>query len=183
MSPGGARVAGVALAALAAAACARAPADKIHGWPPPDGAFEDTVELPDTVEPPDTAVAAVEDTTPEDPDALPTEPCAAVIELACRFYGQHSDECHEARTRVPDGADPETRAVCEELVARFTTGEDATSYVNPCHRYARRLCKAMGNEARACQSAAGAVSRLTAPRQKRACLGDLLIFEARGLRR
>jgi len=173
----------LAAAVLAAAGCGRSPEDKIRGWPPPSSAFRDTLPEPDTWEPPDTVEPEPEDTAPYDPDALPAEPCAAVVELACRFYGEFSDECHEARTREPDGDDPETRIACEGLVERFGPGgEEAESRYNPCRRYARRVCRELGRETEACQRATRIISRLLHARQKRACLGDLLMFEARALR-
>ncbi|PKN55372.1 MAG: hypothetical protein CVU56_21730 [Deltaproteobacteria bacterium HGW-Deltaproteobacteria-14] len=172
----------VVAAALAAAACGRSVEDKIHGWPPPAAAFRDTVEPPDTWEPPDTLPPEPEDTAPVDPDALPSEPCAAVVELACRYYGPYSDECHEAQTRAPDGRDPETAAACAALVERYAAGgEEAESRVNPCRRYARLMCKELGRETQACQRASAVVARLVYAREKRACLGDLLMFEARTL--
>lgn len=168
--------------AAALAGCKEDPTSKIEGWPPPPSAFRDTAPVePDTVEPPDTAPTEPPDTEDLDPDALPSEPCAAVVALACRYYGTYSAECAEARARPPDGDDPDTRAACDELVTRYVT-EEQDKRANPCRRHARLVCRELGAETRACQVARDAVGRMLTPRQKRACLGELLMFETRALR-
>lgn len=172
----------VGFAALALSGCKADPASKIEGWPPPPSAFRDTAPAePDTYEPPDTVPVEAPDTVGHDPDALPSEPCAAVVALACRYYGPYSAECAEVRARPPDGDDPDTRAACDDLVTRYVT-EEQDKRANPCRRHARLVCRELGAETRACQVARDAVGRMLTARQKRACLGELLMFEARALR-
>ncbi len=177
----------ILLAALLFAACGRAPEDKIKGWPPPPApprapGVPDVAPPPppDTSEPVDEPEIGAPDPDGDSPLPLPDDPCEAVVALACHFFGEYTDDCGEARTRVPDSADPETRAACEVLVTRFL-GEEQENRVSPCRRFARKVCQADGYPSRACRRARGHISKLRGER-KRVCLGDLILWETRDLR-
>lgn len=168
-----------ALLGALAPACGKSGDDKVSGWPPPRGELyePDTepvdTEEPDTWEPPDTEARAA--------DTLEDTPCAWLVALACDLYGPWSDPCSEARAHPPDDDHAPTRTRCEELVKHFTEVE-LGRVGGACYRYARALCKGEGHESAQCKKALGRAPRLPALAQKRACLGDLLIYEARDLR-
>lgn len=168
------------LTGLLLAACAKDPEDKLVDWPP----REDVVPVGrppelDSAAPsePDTVAPEVAATDAEPP---PLPPCRALVEYACELWTPFSDACHEARTRVPDDSHPATREACEALLGAYRT---RTSWGNPCGRYARALCAQSGESSERCKAARARVPILDTRREWKACMADLLWFEARTLRR
>lgn len=172
----------LALAFIALAACGREPTDKIVGWPP----REPIVPVRDVIE--DTAPAEPEDvgepdTAPEVPDVTPeTPPCKKIVDMVCELEGRFTDACREARTHVPDDGHAETREACAALYAKFEKDE-LPRVGSACWRYARELCKTLGDGSEPCKTAQGQVSVRTTRRELRACLGDLLWSATRTFRR
>lgn len=125
----------------------------------------------------------VEDAEPE-VDVAPVElpPCKRIVDLVCDLEGRYTDACREARTHPPDDTHAETREACEALEARFTEHE-LPRLGSACSRYAREVCKTLGETSEPCRTAQGQVSVRTSRRELRACLGDLLWSQTRLFRR
>lgn len=162
-------------------ACPSDSSDKILGWPPsePVVPIRDVVEVPD-VPPPaevvDVAVAVAE-VAPR-----PVGPCAELVDIACELWTPFADSCREARRAAPDDTHGPTRDKCQALVDRYKKDE-LPRLGNPCGRLSRAICKDSGEASERCRSARARVPLLTKRHQWRACLGDLLWFEARTFRR
>jgi hypothetical protein len=168
---------------LAASACGRSsPESRIIGWPPdePVVALRDAVEAPA----PDVSPAEVSDPdgTAEVDARSPLGPCEELVELGCELWTPFADACREARKSVPDDTHPATREVCAELVARYRKDE-LPRLKNPCGRLARAICKEAGAASERCKAANARIPLLTDKREWRHCLGELLWFEAKSLRR
>lgn len=176
-----ARVVGLVLVVGACAACGASPEDKILGWPPrePVVPVREVVEAPDVVEVPDLGVVevAVVDVAPPPPG-----PCRQLVDIACELWTPFADSCREARRKPPDESHGPTAEQCQALVDRYVKDE-LPRMGNPCGRLSRAICKDSGESSERCRSARARVPLLTKRHQWRACLGDLLWFEARTLRR
>lgn len=175
-----ARLAAPVLAVLLLAGCSKDPEDKLVDWPPREDVVPvglpvevDTVSSPE----PDTAAPEVAMTDVAPP---PLPPCRALVEYACELWTPFSDACREARTRVPDDTHPPTREACAALLEAYRT---RTSWGNPCGRYARAVCAQAGESAERCKAARARVPILDTRREWRACIADLLWFDALALRR
>lgn len=173
------RAALFALGALIAG-CGRGPEDKLVDWPP----REDVVPVglppePDTLPAPELDTTAPE-TVEVDVGPAPLPPCRELVEYACELWTPFSDACREARTKVPDDSHPATREACEALLEGYRT---RTSWGNPCGRYARALCAQSGEASERCRAARARIAILDTRREWKACIADLLWFEARTLRR
>ncbi|MCC6624474.1 MAG: hypothetical protein IT385_24715 [Deltaproteobacteria bacterium] len=167
--------------AVALTACRDEPRDKIVGWPPREPIVPRRDVEEDTSPPVEDVVATevlapVEDVAPEVP------PCRRIVDLVCELQGRFSDACREAQSRVPDDGHPETRDACTALHASFVADE-LPRVGSACHRYARELCKTLGEGSEPCRTAKGQVTVLKTRRELRACLGDLLWVRTRTLRR
>lgn len=165
-----------------ASGCRSDPEDKIKNWPPPGSAVNTATAAGPAVDAQVVAgdVGAVHPARPQDTATL--GPCRQLVELACSYFGVHTDDCFEARSTRPDGSHPETRSACQQLVERFVTVEE-TARISPCRRYSRAVCKVLGTQTTTCRQSREMIPQLRTKEKKRACLGDLLMWEARTLRR
>ena len=185
-----------AIAAAAVVACSKSPEERVRGWPrsepvtrAPVGdddltAWALSPTEPDTGEAGDgvsgDALAARSDGGPEDGFGDPKGgACVALIERACALLGRHSEECIEVRAKRASTYPPDSSKSCREVLDHFEQGEAKVHPRRACKRLARRVCKDLGSESRACQEALIRVKRLRKTEQKRACQGDLLLFFAR----
>jgi len=190
-----------ALLACLALGCRDAPEDKIVGWPPPPGSLRGPAPADDPPSAGELAPMTEDGASPDaegggdepatggpppgvgggDAEGGGADPCAALVDRACELYGAWSDDCGEARARAPDGGHPLTRVACAEILERHATDEVLRG--SPCRRYARAVCATLGQQTRSCERAQANVRRLVQPAQRRACAGDLVMWEARNLRR
>ncbi|MFT7582748.1 MAG: hypothetical protein ACI9MR_004431 [Myxococcota bacterium] len=162
-------------------ACGPSPSERLVGWP-------DAIPVP--TGPSDESDATVVDTTSlaveapgsGDVDPAAKAPCKALAELACSYFGPYTDECALARTEKADDGDAATRDACLMLLNQFKTVEEPMR-MNPCRRYSRLVCKREGSQTRLCQTSRENLPLLRKAEEKRACLGDLLLYQAGELRR
>lgn len=161
--------------------CGRDPAAKIVGWPPrePVVPVREVIEAPDQIEPEDAPLA---DAGPVEVAAAPMGPCRELAEVACELWTPFADACREAKKSIPDDTHGPTRELCQALVDRYKKDE-LPRMGNPCGRLARMVCQDAGESSERCRSARARVPLLTKRHQWRACLGDMLWFEARTFRR
>jgi hypothetical protein len=174
-------VRGALLISLLMAACGESPGDKILGWPPRESvvAVREVVEAPEVVEVPDVVALDVADVEVALP---PPGPCTRLVDVACELWTTFADSCREARRDTPDESHGPTAEQCQVLVDRYVKDE-LPRMGNPCGRLSRAICKDSGETSERCRSAKARVPLLTKRHQWRACLGDLLWFEARTFRR
>lgn len=162
-------------------ACGESPGDKILGWPPrePVVPIREVVEAPDVMEVPEVVLpdAEVADVVPP-----PAGPCTRLVDVACELWTTFADSCREARRNTPDESHAPTAEQCLALVDRYVKDE-LPRMGNPCGRLSRAVCKDSGETSERCRSARARVPLLTKRHQWRACLGDLMWFEARTFRR
>jgi len=172
----------IVLAALALAACRDEPRDKLRGWPPNEPIVpRRDVEEDASPEPlADVVVAEVVTSVADVAPVVP--PCRRIVDLVCELQGRFTDACREAQSRVPDDAHPETRDACQALHDTFVADE-LPRVGSACHRYARDVCKTLGEGSEPCRTAKGQVTVLKSRRELRACLGDLLWIRTRTFRR
>lgn len=109
-------------------------------------------------------------------------PCQKIVDLVCELGGRFTDMCRDAKSAVPDDTHPETRDACLELYTRFEKDE-LPRVGSACTRYAREVCRTLGEGSESCKTAKGQVQVLTSRRELRACLGDLLWSYTRTFRR
>lgn len=163
--------------------CQGKPEDKLVNWPPQEPVIPAHLIPEPEPEPelePEPAPPPVQPPAPP-----PLQPCEELLGLACEFWTPHADACREARASKLDDSHGPTREACQQLVARYRK-EDAAMTGNPCGRYVRMLCandgRGYGPNSEYCKSAQSRLPLLNKRYQWRACLGDMLWFETRGLR-
>jgi len=168
-----------ALAVVTLAGCPSGPEDKLVGWPPEEQIVPYGLpEVVAPVAPPEPDTSQPEAVTPE--VTPPLRPCQALVEQLCQLWTPFADACREALTRVPDDTHPPTREACEALLTHY---RQETHWGNPCGRYARAICTVSGEASERCKAAQSRTPVLTQRREWKACIADLLWFQARTLRR
>ena len=108
-------------------------------------------------------------------------PCLKLVERACDFLGTHSEECSETRARVPQAPRQDVRKECQDILDFFelTFAEDTDR--NPCYVLARRVCNDVGRRTQVCKDRRAAAKRYAKRSHRKACKGDLLLWEARNI--
>ena len=108
-------------------------------------------------------------------------PCRELVDRACDFLGRHSQECVESLARVPPAPRRDVRRECREIIEFFELTFANDQDRNPCLILARRKCNDVGRRTQICADVRANVKRYNKRHHRRACKGDLLLWEARGL--
>ena len=176
-------------------ACSSPDHAAVEGWPRPAGTVlgrsaepEQAIE-PWVGEPPPALRALEVDEVPERrPRALPRlseRGCGDLVDRACEFLGLHSEECMEVRTQLSERASlasqPVIRQRCSDLLDAFDVNQTRRRRASPCGRLSRMVCREMGHQTRACSDALDRITRFRKEEQRRACEGDLLLWEFRSI--
>ncbi len=207
--PAGARLGWLVFALWAAAGCSKDPESKIRGWPPPApvvspaatdaaggagarGERSASAGAPRPSPAPgleprarptgesDAQSAASAQADAEPLDVLADlEPCDALLVEACALLGPHSEECIEARASAPGDRTLTHTTACAEILTRWRPVAVGEARGNPCRLLAARKCEVLGEHTRGCLDARAVAARLRRPEHRRACGGDLLLWEAR----
>jgi hypothetical protein len=111
----------------------------------------------------------------------PHDSCRKLIDRACDFWGRFSQECIEARARVPKAPRKDVVNECEEILAFFEVTYAKMEMQNPCRILARRVCNTLGRRTISCIEARAGAKSYKKVSQRRACKGDLILWEARQL--
>ena len=118
------------------------------------------------------------------PAPVESAACHELVERACQALGPHSDECQEAKALLPLIITPEHHAGCSAILdahVRPSRQAKRRRRLNSCRRLMRAVCGAAGGSTWVCRQTRADASRLWRTGQREACLGDLLLFEARRL--
>ena len=166
------------LTALTACACAPPPGDKVMRR-------ATAAEMPGAVvAPPVAEPEPAPEVTP--PPQAPAErqvrACTVLIQRACKALGQHSDECQEARSLLPKVVTPEHHAGCQSILEVHVEPRRSGTRgrrLNPCRRLIRAVCRDTKATTWMCKQTRKDASRLWRTGHGEACLGDLLLVEAR----
>ena len=170
----------VGLLALTACACEPSSGDKVTRR-------ATAAEMPGPVvaSPVDEPVAVPEVTPPpQTPTESRVSPCMALIQRACKALGPHSDECQEGRSLLPSVVTPEHDAGCQGILEVHVEPRRSGSRgrrLNPCRRLIRAVCRDTKATTWMCKQTRTDASRLWRTGHGEACLGDLLLVEARRL--
>jgi hypothetical protein len=161
-------------------ACETPPADKV--------ARRATVaEMPGPEAAPPVAALTLSEAVPvavPSLDAVEQPACVRLLDRACEALGNHSDECQEARRLKPRVVTPEQNAGCRTILEVHVESRGSGKRgrrLNPCRRLIRAVCRDAKASTWACKQTRADASRLWRTGKGEACLGDLLVVEARGL--
>ncbi|MGB0592450.1 MAG: hypothetical protein ACPGU1_22420 [Myxococcota bacterium] len=173
-------VLGVWLFALMVTSCGQPTTDKV-------ARRATVVEMPGPVAEEPVSVEAPEEVVSKAP--VPVAPrrepsCERLIKRACEALGEHSDECQEARSLIKGPVTPEQHSGCFSILETHVLPNRSgkrTRRLNPCRRLIRAVCRASKASTWACKQTRADASRLWRTGNGEACLGDLLLVEARGV--
>ena len=119
---------------------------------------------------------------PVEPPRTPS--CERLIQRACEALGEHSDECQEVRSLVTGPVTPEQHSGCLSILEAHVLPKRSGKRkrrLNPCRRLIRAVCRDSQASTWACKQTRADASRLWRTGDGEACLGDLLLVEARSV--